>query len=730
MTYPSRQPLGLIVFALFLLASSLILIHYQSLTLAAAPPLAFADVTTPVINHPSSQESPAIDQQRVVWQDFRAGPTDIFLADLQNQTIMNLTQTNPDWEVQPDIDGDLVVWKDGYNGIGIHGLNIATGQKFTVTEGHSDTSRPRLSGNIVVWADNRAGGEDWNIYGYDIATQTELVISTAPGRQQDPQIDGNLVVWWDNQEHLLLYNLDTKQTQTVLGTRGARLPAVSAADQLVVWQDIRNGDWDIYGYDLTTKTEKPLVLAPDDQENVAIADGLVTYQSRIVGLSWQIQLHILASSTTFALADNSSLQTQPAVSGNVVVWQDNRNHQTDIYQFTWAGNIPSGVTHPVAAPSHLQVGAFPAQKIYLQWRDNDLDETGYTIERAHGITGTAWSAIATLPANTTVFTDTPEFLGESYWYRVRAHNGLGNSAYSNESFNTTFATVPSADELYLMALINEARAAPALFGYPAYPAVPPLAYNPLVAYSARAHSQSILNSVFQFGHCDPIGRCPTERVRAVRYANPSGCSENLTTGDTGYQIVEATNRSFLDSTGHRNNMLNADAKEFGIGHTYDSRKGEASRHGQFTEVFCAQTNFTIPALPTGAVTPYTGPLNTAFTYMANFYSAQGAVPTLAQVFIDGLPHAMTLSSGRAAHGTYRYTTTLPLGQHDYYFQFTYGANLQARWPQNGALLAPLVYDPADPPTPTPLPPILTPVPTATPGGQTGQVKIYLPLVER
>lgn len=710
----------------FLFAALGLALKQHSPTLAAARVVIRAnnsDPATPVIQHPASQEFPDVDQQRVVWQDFRFGPTDIFMADLQTHTIVNLTQTDT-WEVQPDLDGNIVVWKDGYHGIGIHGRNMATGQTFTVTEGHADTSRPRLSGNIVVWADNRAGVDDWNIYGYDLTKRTEFVIADAPGNQHDPQIDDNLVVWWDDNWHILLYDLATQQTMPIPGVSIRSVPDVSAVDHLVVWQDNRNGNSDIYGYDLTAQTEKPIVVEPEDQENVAIANGLVAFQSRVLGVPWNIQLHVLASDLTFVISENSNPQTQPAVNGATVVWQDNRSHQADIYQFAWTGVVPPIITHPVAAPSNLQVGAFPAGKIYLQWQDNALNETGLKIERAQGITGTNWTEIAALPANTTVYTDTPGVLDESYWYRVRAYNAQGVSVDSNESFNATFADTPTPAEWYLMTLINEARAAPGAFGYPAYPPVPPLAYNPLVAYSAHSHSQSILNSVFQFGHCDPIGRCPTERARAVGYHNPAGCSENLTTGDTGAAAIEGANKSFLDSAGHRDNMLNSDAKEFGVGHTYDIEKGESYRHGQFTEVFCAQPGLVVSALPTGAVMPYTGTLATIFTYVVNFYSSAGLSPTKAQVFIDDIPHGLTLSTGTAALGTYRYSTALAVGQHQYYFLFQYGQTINARWPQTGALAYPAVYDPDQPWTPTPA------VTATPPTGTSAKFQIHLPLVKR
>ena len=41
-----------------------------------------------------------------------------------------------------------------------------------------------------------SSGED--IYGYDLSTNTEFPICTATGTQSDPAISGNMVVWTDD----------------------------------------------------------------------------------------------------------------------------------------------------------------------------------------------------------------------------------------------------------------------------------------------------------------------------------------------------------------------------------------------------------------------------------------------------------------------------------------------------------------------------------------------------
>ena len=134
-----------------------------------------SDLTYPVINHPMAQEFPAIQQGRVVWQDGRTGPADIFLADLASHEIRNLTNSDQ-WEANPDIDGDFVIWRDGYAGLGVHGMRISTGEVFTVTTGHSVVNSPRISQGYVVWAAMQPGDKEWKIYGFDIATQQKTLI--------------------------------------------------------------------------------------------------------------------------------------------------------------------------------------------------------------------------------------------------------------------------------------------------------------------------------------------------------------------------------------------------------------------------------------------------------------------------------------------------------------------------------------------------------------------------
>lgn len=81
------------------------------------------------------------------------------------------------------------------------------------------------------------------------------------------------------------------------------------------------------------------------------------------------------------------------------------------------------------APSDMGAAANGSSAISLSWTDNSSDETGFKVERSTD--GSTWSQIATVGAGVTSYTDTGLAGGTLYYYRVRAYNDNGNSAYSN-----------------------------------------------------------------------------------------------------------------------------------------------------------------------------------------------------------------------------------------------------------------------------------------------------------
>nr|WP_295925271.1 fibronectin type III domain-containing protein [uncultured Dyadobacter sp.] len=81
------------------------------------------------------------------------------------------------------------------------------------------------------------------------------------------------------------------------------------------------------------------------------------------------------------------------------------------------------------APGNLTATPVSTAQIDLKWADNAGNETGFQVERS--LNGTAFTKIADLAANVTSYQNTGLTAATQYYYRVRAVNAAGASAYSN-----------------------------------------------------------------------------------------------------------------------------------------------------------------------------------------------------------------------------------------------------------------------------------------------------------
>ena len=81
------------------------------------------------------------------------------------------------------------------------------------------------------------------------------------------------------------------------------------------------------------------------------------------------------------------------------------------------------------SPTGLTATAVSSSQINLAWTDNSALEDGFKIERS--LNNSSWTQIATVGRNVTTFASTGLAANKTYYYRVRAHNVLGNSPYSN-----------------------------------------------------------------------------------------------------------------------------------------------------------------------------------------------------------------------------------------------------------------------------------------------------------
>jgi FtsP/CotA-like multicopper oxidase with cupredoxin domain len=101
---------------------------------------------------------------------------------------------------------------------------------------------------------------------------------------------------------------------------------------------------------------------------------------------------------------------------------------------------PTAPASLVATPSVLSTAA---PTIRLTWSDRSNNESGFTIQRS---TSSLFTTVTTfnVAANATSFTDTTVGLATRYYYRIRANNVLGSSAWSATATALSAGRLPSA----------------------------------------------------------------------------------------------------------------------------------------------------------------------------------------------------------------------------------------------------------------------------------------------
>jgi hypothetical protein len=97
--------------------------------------------------------------------------------------------------------------------------------------------------------------------------------------------------------------------------------------------------------------------------------------------------------------------------------------------------VGGGVVDPPDPPSGLGANAVACDQINLSWTDNSDNETGFTIERS--LNGLSFAELDNVGANVTSYSDTTVAENTTYYYRVKAYNSAGDSAYSNTANDTT-----------------------------------------------------------------------------------------------------------------------------------------------------------------------------------------------------------------------------------------------------------------------------------------------------
>ncbi|MEA1866731.1 MAG: hypothetical protein U9N19_01300 [Thermodesulfobacteriota bacterium] len=182
-----------------------------------------ADTTTTQVTSNSYNDSfPSIKGNYVVWQGHVNSHWQIFLYDIANEEITQITSNDNYDSISPRTDGTYVVWFGACNQGGeVFRYNIATGKITKITNDSNVDSPPRIADGRVVWASHEVTGsvEPGEIQIYDINTGQHDQLTHNQLDDSSPRINSESVIWIQIDENghatLLIYDISAGTTQEV-----------------------------------------------------------------------------------------------------------------------------------------------------------------------------------------------------------------------------------------------------------------------------------------------------------------------------------------------------------------------------------------------------------------------------------------------------------------------------------------------------------------------------------
>ncbi len=267
-----------------------------------------------ITSDPSQHDRPSVFGNRIVWDDIRNGNNDIYMCDLSGRTT------------------DITTWCN--NTMPLGGLK-------QITTNPLQQSYPKISGEYIIWIDNRDGYED--IYFYNLSDNAGIDRKLFPttylkSNSNPPSISGDLVIWQDrnNPVNTYLFNISSGIVK-IIGTNKFS-PIIDGSK--IVWNNYSYPNYDIYLYDINTNSETKVfsgatkysvsgdnIVYVIKQFNPILEYYDIFYYLYNIPTGNKIMLPINLS--TFLLKIEHS---DPVISGNKITW----------FQIEWDGERREG----------------------------------------------------------------------------------------------------------------------------------------------------------------------------------------------------------------------------------------------------------------------------------------------------------------------------------------------------------------------------------------------------
>lgn len=265
-----------------------------------------------------------------------------------------------------------------------------------------------------------------------------------------------------------------------------------------------------YGYILGAQPTEPLFTAPMDATDVDLPplNPSIVLRQRLV----TIQFHLLAN------GDATAVHLNPFDDAQLTAVQE-RNERNAAGGYAWYGRVEEVPPAEVV----LVVEGFKLAASITQ------GDRKYTVRHVRD---------------------------DLHLVREMDLTALPRTSGAPRTLTSVLQAAPSAFETEILTLVNQERSAQNLHS---------LSWDTELHDAARGHTVDMATNNY-FSHTSKDGRTFSDRIQAAGYQyNTAG--ENIA---AGYSTPEAAMNGWMNSDGHRANILNSSYCDLGVGYAYDS----------------------------------------------------------------------------------------------------------------------------------------------------------------